>query len=116
WATGYNCRKCNSDHYYNGHTPHSRRCSKCGYDESVTAYTIFQNSRIPITKAFYLLFLMYSSKGKISSHKLSELLEIRQGTCWSYSSRIKKLMDEKKKVLRSANKEGWSRLVLEDQS
>lgn len=114
WAGGYHCRKCNTDHYFAGHTPHSRRCSKCDYDESVTAYTIFQNSRIPITKAFYLLFLMYSSKGKISSHKLSELLEIRQGTCWSYSAKIKKLMEEKKKVLRSANKEGWSRLVLEE--
>jgi hypothetical protein len=114
WAGGYHCRKCNSDHYFAGHTPYSRRCSKCDYDESVTAYSVFQNSRIPITKAFYLLFLIYSSKGKISSHKLSELLEIRQGTCWSYSAKIKKLMDEKKKVLRSANREGWSRLVFEE--
>lgn len=114
WADGYICHKCGNDHYFAGHTPHSRRCSKCDYDESVTANTIFQNSRIPITKAFYLLFLMYSSKGKISSHKLSELLEIRQGTCWSYSARIKKLMDDKKKLLKSTGKDGWSRLVLEN--
>jgi len=114
WAGGYRCRKCGGEHYFAGHTPHSRRCSKCDYDESVTAYTVFQNSRIPVNKAFYLVFLMYSSKGKISSHKLSELLEIRQPTCWSHSVKIKKLMEDKKKLLRNANKEGWSRLILEE--
>jgi hypothetical protein len=113
WADSYTCRKCGNDHYFAGHTPHSRRCAKCDYDESVIAHTIFQHSRIPITKAFYLLFLMYSSKGKISSHKLSGILNIRQGTCWSYSTKIKKLMDDKKKELKQGTKEGWSKLVLE---
>nr|WP_262918290.1 transposase [Mucilaginibacter straminoryzae] len=113
WKDGYQCRKCNNTHYFSGHTPHSRRCAKCDYDESATAYTIFQNGRIPLNKAFYLLFLMYSTKGKISSHKLSEILQIRQGTCWTYTAKIKKLMEEKKKELRTAPKEGWSKLVLE---
>jgi hypothetical protein len=113
WKEGYHCRRCGHDHSFGGRTPFSRRCTKCDYDESVTAYTIFQNSRIPINKAFYLLFLMYSSKGKISSHKLAEALEIRQGTCWSYSIKIKKLMDERKKELKQNAREGWSKLVLE---
>lgn len=112
WALGYHCRKCGGDHSFAGHTPHSRRCSKCDYEESVIAYTVFQNSRIPITKAFYLLFLMYASKGKISSHKLSEILAIRQGTCWSYSNKIKKLMDDRKKELKKSEG-GWSKLVLD---
>ncbi|WP_198315190.1 transposase [Chitinophaga sp. MD30] len=114
WKDGYQCRKCNSDHYFNGHQPHSRRCGKCGYEESVTANTIFQNSRIPINKAFYLTFLVYSSRGKISSHKLSDILEIRQSTCWAYASRITKLMELRKKELRQDNGQGWSRLVLEE--
>lgn len=113
WKEGYNCRRCGHDHSFIGHTPFSRRCTKCDYDESVTAYTIFQNSRIPVNKAFYLLFLMYSTKGKISSSKLAEVLEIRQGTCWTYSNKIKKMMEEKKKVLKRTSKEGWSTLVLE---
>ncbi|MFD0795584.1 7TM diverse intracellular signaling domain-containing protein [Mucilaginibacter litoreus] len=113
WNAGYHCRKCGNEHYFAGHVPHSRRCAKCDYEESVIAYTIFQNSRIPITKAFYLLFLIYSTKGKISSHKLSEILDIRQGTCWSYSNKIKKLMDGRKKELKETSKGGWSKLVLE---
>lgn len=113
WEKGYACRKCNHTHFGTGHLPYSRRCSKCGYEESVIAYTILQNTRIPINKAFYMLFLIYSSKGKISSHKLSEILSIRQSTCWAYSARIKKVMDEKKKELRNAGHKGWSKLVLE---
>jgi hypothetical protein len=113
WADGYSCRKCKNTHYYNGHIPYSRRCSKCGYEESVTTYTVFHNTRIPINKAFYMIFLIYSTKGKISSHKLAEILNIRQSTCWTYGSKIKLLMEERKAVLKKTNKNGWSKLVLE---
>jgi len=113
WEVGYSCRKCDGTHYSHGHLPYSRRCSKCGYEESVIAYTILQNTRIPINKAFYMIFLMYSTKGKISSHKLSEILAIRQSTCWAYSTRIKKIMVAKKKELNQAGEKGWSKLVLE---
>ncbi len=113
WEKGYACRKCVNDHYGHGHFPYSRRCSKCGYEESVIAYTILQNTRIPINKAFYMIFLMYSTKGKISSHKLSEILSIRQSTCWAYSSRIKKVMESRKKEIKNAGDKGWSRLVVE---
>ncbi|SDG94026.1 7TMR-DISM extracellular 2 [Pedobacter terrae] len=113
WSNGYHCRKCSNDHYFAGHILHSRRCSKCGYEESVTTYTIFHNTRIPINKAFYMIFLIYSSKGKISSHKLSELLSIRQSTCWTFGSRIKKVMDDRKKTLKKSAKNGWSQLVIE---
>ena len=114
WEKGYNCRKCTNNHYGHGHLPYSRRCSKCGYEESVIAYTILQNTRIPINKAFYMIFLMYSTKGKISSHKLSEILSIRQSTCWAYSSRIKRAMELKKKELKNAGDKGWGKLVIDN--
>ncbi|TKC05529.1 chromosome partitioning protein ParA [Pedobacter polaris] len=113
WQNGYTCRKCKNTHFYTGHISYSRRCSKCAYEESVTTYTIFHNTRIPINKAFYMIFLIYSTKGKISSHKLSELLNIRQSTCWTYGTRIKTVMEERKSSLKKANKNGWSLLVLD---
>jgi len=113
WENGYSCRKCGNTNYLSGHLPYSRRCTKCRYEESVIAYTIFQNTKIPITKSFYMLFLIYSSKGSITSNKLSEILEIRQSTCWSYRDKIKKVMEDRKKELKNAGTEGWSKLVLE---
>lgn len=114
WENAYACRKCSGTHYGGGHLPYSRRCSKCGYEESVIAYTILQNTRIPINKAFYMIFLMYSTKGKISSHKLSEILSIRQSTCWAYSTRIKKAMEARKKEIKNAGSKGWSKLVIDN--
>lgn len=109
----FTCRKCGSSSFFNGHLPHSRRCSKCSYEESTTTNTIFKNAHIPLNKAFYIVYMVYATKGKISSYKLSEMLSIRQSTCWSYSSKVKKLMDERKKMLQDAGEKGWSKLVLE---
>jgi len=113
WESGFKCTKCGCETSFNGHTPYSRRCTNCDYDESVTTNTIFHKNKIPINKAFYMVYLLYSTKGKISSYKLSEILDIRQATCWAYSAKILKVMDERKKELRNAGEKGWSRLVLD---
>lgn len=113
WENGYSCVKCNNLTYCNGKIPFNRRCTKCAYEESVLQRTIFENNRIPINKAFYLVYLMYSYKGAISSHKLSEKLGIRQSTCWTYASKVKKIMEERKKDIKGTGKAGWSKLVLD---
>lgn len=113
WQRNYSCRKCGHHSFSQGRTSYSRRCSKCGYDESVTAYTLLQNTRLPINKAFYMIFLVYSTRGSISSHKLSEILSIRQSTCWSYSAKIKKALKEKRKHGVSQAHEGWNSILLE---
>lgn len=114
WPGMHSCSKCGHEHYSRGHLPYSRRCSKCRYEESVLANTIFQNSRIPINKAFYMAFLLYNSKGKISSHKLSEKVKIRQSTCWSYSIRLKAALEFNKRKLKRAGQDGWILLLLDD--
>lgn len=111
WHDGFTCTKCSSKNFSEGRSPYSRRCTRCGYDESVTAYTLLQNTRLPINKAFYMIFLVYSSKGNISSHKLSDILQIRQSTCWSYSSKIKKAMKEKHKIS-GVRERGWDSILL----
>ncbi len=111
WTKGFQCVKCTNTTYNEGRAPYSRRCTKCGYEESVLFNTIFQNSRIPINKAFYLVYLMYTSKGTISSYQLSEKLGIRQSTCWQYAIKVKKVMEERKKGKRNTNL-GWSKLII----
>jgi len=112
WKNGYCCKKCANSHFLTGQTLYSRRCTKCGYDESVITGTLFQNSRIPINKALYMLFMVYSTKGAISSYKLAEILTIRQSTCWTYNSKMQKLFHQRKDELKKAGEEGWSKLVL----
>jgi len=113
WRNGYCCKKCGNEQYLASQTLYGRRCTKCGYDESVIANTLFQNCRIPINKALYMLFLVYNSKATISSYKLSQILSIRQSTCWTYNSRMQKLFIQRKEELKNAGGEGWSKLVLD---
>ncbi|WP_448702283.1 7TM diverse intracellular signaling domain-containing protein [Mucilaginibacter sp. AW1-3] len=112
WQKGYTCTKCGNDHYAIDDLNHSRRCSKCRYKESPMFNTIFENNKIPLNKAFYMVYLIYFSKGLISSLKLSEKLQIRQSTCWAYANRVKRVMNERKKELKTTSKSGWSSLIL----
>ena len=43
------CKKCGNTHYCKGHLPYSRRCTRCKYDESPTAGTMFDK-----VKFFYV--------------------------------------------------------------
>jgi len=112
WKQGYRCSKCDHSEYTTGHAAYSRRCKHCDYDESPTVGTILQNAKIPINKAFYLIYLLYTSKGKISSHKLSAILEIRQSTCWAYSKRVKEMMEMKSTKKTNSGAKGWAKLLL----
>lgn len=112
WQNGYSCRKCGQNSYSPGRTPFSRRCTRCGYDESAIANTLLQGTHLPIEKALYMVFLVYNSQGSISSRKLSEILDTRQSTCWSYSSRIKTILKERQKA-GLAESNGWSDIILE---
>lgn len=112
WRHGYSCKKCGYENYSEGRTAFSRRCNKCTYEESAMHNTIFENNRIPINKAFYILYLMCTTKGGVSSHQISAMLNIRQSTCWSYAIRVKGIMDERTLVSKKKQKITWTDLIL----
>ncbi|ADY53609.1 Diverse 7TM receptor transmembrane region [Pseudopedobacter saltans DSM 12145] len=108
----YLCKRCDNDAFYPGKSPFGRRCSKCNYDESVLSGTIFQNSRIPINKAFYILLLIHKNKGEISSYQLSKKTGIRQSTCWQYASNYKDIIAQRNAVLKKTEQSDWMAYVL----
>src|SRR5258706_4607599 len=58
---GFTCTKCGNTKFSLGAQKFSRRCTRCGYNESVTANTLFHGVKFPIAKAFYLPYLTHSS-------------------------------------------------------
>lgn len=88
WKRKFSCRKCSANSWSEGKTPCARRCTKCGYEESATAFTIFHRNRISLAKAFYMVFLVSTSKRNISSQELSRKLDLRQKTCWSFKQKV----------------------------
>ena len=88
WGNGYQCIKCNHTKYSEGHSKFSRRCSRCGYDESITSNTVFHRIKFPIEKAFYILYLVNGSDKHYTLDELSELLELRRNTVWSFKKKV----------------------------
>jgi hypothetical protein len=113
WKNGYKCKKCGYENFCEGQTEYSRRCTKCRYDESATAYTIFQGIKFPINKAFYILFLFYSSKEKLTSTEISRILFLRQKTCWSFIHKIVETRKNKTASPKKSKIDGWPSLVLD---
>ncbi len=116
WTDEYECARCGNDKYAEGKIRHSRRCTKCGFDESPAKHTIFSRVKFPITKAFYITFLYYASRGKISSTELSRILELRQKTCWGFLNKIKQVEAKLPKNKSFDPETGWERLVYNNET
>lgn len=86
------CKKCGNTNYCNGHLPYSRRCTRCKYDESPTAGTMFDKIKFPLVKAFHIAFRISTRKKGMSSLELSEEYGLRQKTCWAFKRKIQKAM------------------------
>ncbi len=93
WEGGqYVCKKCGNTHYCKGRLPYSRRCTRCKYDESPTAGTMFDKCKFSILLAFHIAFKISTKKKGMSSEELSEEYELRQKTCWEFKWKIQQTM------------------------
>lgn len=95
WRNGYECVKCEHEKYIQGHSKLSRRCTRCGYDESVTSNTVFHRIRFPLEKAFYILYVTNSQQHHHTLDELADILDLRRNTIWSFRKKIEKIYHKK---------------------
>ncbi|MFN3405044.1 MAG: 7TM diverse intracellular signaling domain-containing protein [Cytophagaceae bacterium] len=108
----FKCRKCGNSKYIEGTKQFSRKCTRCGYPESVTAYTLFHGLRFPIDKAFYLTYLIHKKENAITLDELSELLDLRRNTCWSFKKKVMESLTNYKKGKKKIV-ESWEDVILD---
>jgi len=92
WANGYLCKKCGNENYCKGRKPFSRRCTKCKYDESPTAQTMFDKCKFPLLTAFHLAFKISTKKKGMSTLELHREFGLRQDTCWNFKKKLQNAM------------------------
>jgi len=97
WMSGFVCKKCGHTEYCAGRKPYSRRCTRCKYDESPTAGTMFDKCKFSIHLAFHLCFKISTKKKGMSSLELSHEFDLRQPTCWEFKWKIQQAMRSSKK-------------------
>lgn len=112
WKKEYSCRKCGYQKWSKSKFPFGKRCKNCNYDESPTAETLFHNLKFPVTKAFYMIYLVSVKDKKIRLEELSEILDLRKETCWRFR---KKIISAKQNLIKKGMKEetdGWGALAM----
>jgi len=92
WSMGFTCRKCLNTKYSKGKEAQNRRCTKCGYDESPTANTLFHKVKFGIENAFEMAFDISTSKKGASSIWLAEKYGVKQTTAWFFRHKVQLAM------------------------
>ena len=77
WGEKYSCRKCKNDRFSTGQKKHNRRCSRCGYDESPTAHTLFHKIKFGVENGFEMAYDITTSKKGANSIWLAERFGVK---------------------------------------
>lgn len=99
WPNGPVCPHCGAEGGYPIQTARRAGLYKCKHKEcrkqfTVTVGTVFERSKIPLTKWLMATYLMCSSKKGISSHQLHRMLGVQYKTAWFMTHRIREAMRE----------------------
>jgi transposase-like protein len=93
---GFRCPRCEHREAYFHRTRHLYHCKACGYQASLTAGTVFHKTRTPLTKWFWLIWLMGRQKSGISMLSLQRMLEIKSyKTVWTMGRKIRQAMSDR---------------------
>jgi len=97
WPNGPVCPHCGVEgsHYAlkgKAHRPGLWKCKDCRKQFSVTVGTVFERSKIPLTKWLMAAYLLCSSKKGISAHQLHRTLGVTYKTAWFLAHRIREAM------------------------
>jgi transposase-like protein len=97
WPTGPVCPRCGTQDKIGvvggeSHRPGLYYCGHCKRQFTVTVGTIFERSKVPLSKWWLAIHLLISSKKGISSHQLHRMLGITYQTAWFMSHRIREAM------------------------
>jgi len=95
WANGRYCPHCGEAERTSpvkGKTAGLYYCLSCKMKFTVTVGTLFERSKIPLTKWLYAFHLMSASKKGISAHQLHRMLGVTYKTAWFMAHRIREAM------------------------
>ncbi len=96
WPKGFVCPKCgHGDAWYLA----SRKlfdCKSCRSQTSLIAGTIFEGTRTPLIKWYWLLYHMAMDKVGVSISEMQRILEISQyRTAWLMAHKVRKAMADR---------------------
>lgn len=95
WPQGFRCPQC-------GHSSHCQlacrrliQCNRCHHQASITAGTVFANTKLPLTTWFLAIYLLTQNKNGISAMALMRQLGIGYNAAWLMKHKLMQAMRER---------------------
>jgi len=92
WPEGITCLRCQSPKISRSYKRNQFICDACEYNFSVTAGSIFHDTKLPLPKWFMAVYLMTESKKGISANQMKRTLAVSYKTAWYLCHRIRAAM------------------------
>ena len=92
WREGLTCPACGGRGFCALTTRKVFQCNRCKKQVSLTAGTVFQDTKLPLVTWFAAVYQLTQSKGGISSIELARRLGVRQPTAWLVKHKLMRAM------------------------
>ncbi|MBD2551386.1 transposase, partial [Microcystis elabens FACHB-917] len=100
WPDGFRCPRCNGHEHglVYGRRLKRYQCRNCGHQATLTAGTIMQATKLPLTTWFLASYLIGQAKTGISSLELSRHLGVKYDTAWLLHNKILRAMADREEA------------------
>ena len=97
WSDGFRCPRCGGNEHglVYGRRLKRYQCRICRHQATLTAGTIMQATKLPLTTWFQAFYLIGQAKTGISSLELSRHLDVNYDTAWLLHNKILKAMSDR---------------------
>ena len=88
WPDGFKCPECGHDRYCTLNSRKLFQCNRCRFQISITARTIFDSTKLPLTTWFLAIYFVTQSKVSVSALSLKRTLGISYNTALQMKQKI----------------------------
>jgi len=95
WPNGFQCPECGHDRYCILKSRKLMQCNRCRSQISITARTIFDSTKLPLTTWFLSIYLITQSKVSISALSLKRQVGVSYNTALLIKHKVQQVMKER---------------------
>lgn len=95
WRKGFVCPACGNTTYCELAARPLYQCHRCHHQTSLTAGTIFENTKLALTTWYLAIYLLTQHKNGLSALQLSRDLGVRYKTAWMVKHKLMQVMLER---------------------
>ena len=95
WPNGFRCPKCSNSTCCELKCRKVYQCHRCHHQTSLTAGTIFDRTKLPLSTWFLAIFLLTQSKTGLSAMALARHLGVQYNTAWLLKQKLMQTMRER---------------------